>query len=748
MIRHLVRTALCAALLLALPAAAEELRTTTLYRTAVTTKNIGYENLVVRDVAGDARPEIVSCVNGFAVAYAYNGTTYGTSWYSPYVGCTGVAVADRDGDGRNEVIVGTSAGTYSQTGPGYLYAFDASSFRPELAKVQVSAADGVNDVAAGNTDADPGLEVVALTANNVYIYDAATFTLKWSAPYGGHHVAIADIDGDGQNEIIIAGNDGHVLNGYTHGYKWGYVGGFGNVMAVGDVDNDGKPEIVATTVSSTKIIHGDTLTTTTLSAGGQSVAIGDANNDGLNELVLGHDQWGNVEGYTAAGTKLWTFNNPRHGVQGVAVGDPDGDGKNQLIWGAGASDSGADVLYVGDVGTQTLQFSATDLDGSFAAAVGDLNGDGRPEIVLASYSTWSGYDGGAAYVLDGATRRLLATLTVPLDFKIQKVVIGQTDGDAAKEIIMAGTKFYDGYIYVFDGVTFANEWSSPAPQCCNATQIVSNGLIVRDLDGDGIDEIIYATNDYKFHVLNGASSFIKYTSPALDSYIQDMSLADVDGDGVLDLVVGTGSSVYVYKTSDWSQRTHITNSMSGVPRRVAAAPGHFAFTSANGGLITYSGSALTQEWSCTAGTTIDLAFVTLAGRQRLAAAMPDSTLRLYPTGGASCPAYDTISSPLGYPTDSYMTFADVDGDGRPELLFGTFYDFSITALGWQSEARGDVDGDGLVVDADIDALSAYFYGARTGVPPSADVNADGAVRPDDLFYLINYRRGTGAAPPQ
>jgi hypothetical protein len=48
----------------------------------------------------------------------------------------------------------------------------------------------------------------------------------------------------------------------------------------------------------------------------------------------------------------------------------------------------------------------------------------------------------------------------------------------------------------------------------------------------------------------------------------------------------------------------------------------------------------------------------------------------------------------------------------------------------------------------MDALAAHFYGSRIAAPPAADVNADGSIRPDDLFYLINYRRGSGAAPPQ
>jgi hypothetical protein len=94
-----------------------------------------------------------------------------------------------------------------------------------------------------------------------------------------------------------------------------------------------------------------------------------------------------------------------------------------------------------------------------------------------------------------------------------------------------------------------------------------------------------------------------------------------------------------------------------------------------------------------------------------------------------------------------IAFADLDADGRPELLAGSSWNVLVSALGFPSEPRGDADADGIVTDADIDALAAYFYGNRAGARPAEDVNADGAIRPDDLFYLINYRRGTGAAPP-
>lgn len=765
MTRHLACGALIASMIAAMfaasPAAAEELRLTTLYRTGTFTKGSGKVNVVMRDVVGDARTDIISCnYGGSAYALSYDGTAYRDKWISPNVGCTAVGAGDRDGNGFNKVFVAgspTGVSNYGVSGPSYLFAFDATSYGPELAKVQVSATEPVSSIAVGNVDADAALEVVAITATKFYVFSAATFALKWSGAYGGHTVAIADLENDGKNEIIIAGSDGHVLNGYTQTYKWGYFGGFGPSMTVGDVDNDGKAEIIGGTgiyngAPTVKIINGDTMTTTTISASAEAVGVGDANNDGQNELIAGADQWGDVAGYNVSGTKLWSVHNPSWGTIGIVVGDPDGDGKNEVVF--SSYDPG---IFVGNANTQTMESVPDDFNGPFRIAVADLNGDGRLEMVVTAATANSHYyiGVGTAYVLDYETHRLIAKLPIPNYLSISQMAIGQVDGDAAKEIVLLVGDSSGGQVMVFDGVTFALEWSSGPPPCCsNPSQPSGSSLIVRNIDGDATDEIIYATNENKIQVLNGAGPFTQYTSAALDSSIYNMDIADIDGDGVLDLAVATKTGAYIFKTSDWSQRTYIPLTTLN-ERTIAAAPGHFAVALSGDGIATYSGTTLAQEWSCSSGNvTSDLAFANLGGRWRLTAAMSDGSLRIFPTTGSSCPAFDTVSQNVAYDAHNYsytgdrvqLTFADLNGDGRPELLTGSSWVASVSVLGFPSEPRGDVDSDGVVTDLDIDALAAYFYGGHTATQPAADVNGDNAIHPDDLFYLINYRRGTGPAP--
>jgi len=71
---------------------------------------------------------------------------------------------------------------------------------------------------------------------------------------------------------------------------------------------------------------------------------------------------------------------------------------------------------------------------------------------------------------------------------------------------------------------------------------------------------------------------------------------------------------------------------------------------------------------------------------------------------------DVPSANVGEFSEGFAV-GDLDGDGRPELLAGSYSDASIHTLGWQSDPRGDADSDGVVTDADLDAGGNYTGGS-------------------------------------
>lgn len=722
------------------PLLAETLRRVPIHRSTIVSDAVGPANIVLSNVYGTSVPEIVSCSGGSAFALTRSGDGYRPVWNTQDVDCTAVAAGDINGDGALEVVVGT---TTPPSLPGTLQIFTPHLYGAARASVQLPGTQGVNDVAIGNVDGDPEPEIVAVTGSAAYVFDAATLALDWTASgRGGHTVAIADVEGDGPAEIVISGSDGHVLDGASGTFKWGYAGGFGTYMAVGDIDADGKPEIVGVASRTVRIVHGDTLASTTFTLYdyhvAQSIAIGDGNDDGQLDIVVGEDQWGEVRGYAANGSPIWYVSNPEHGVSGIAVGDVDGDGQNETVWGAGWSSTGTDSLFVGNAATHAVEWSAPDLDGPLHATAADLDGDGSPELIVAFASTDSGYDPGLITISD-SRGNLLRQWTVPSSYyDLNRLAVGQLDGDPALEIVVLVDDYY-AKLYSFDGVTGDLEWTGPS------TFSSYGPLLVANVDADPLDEIIVATTDGRIQILNGASPIVQSATAVLDGSVQDVAVADLDGDSVLDLVAGTTAGYYVFKASDLSERHHTTVSGS---KQVAATSGEFAVTIStysSTSVVGFAGDTFLERWQCNGlPSTFDVGYITMESSSWLAVA--ENTLKLYPSGGTGCP--DAVAAEHAIPGIRSFSVADATGDGNPELILSAATTAEVALFSWASSPRGDADGDGLVTDADMDTLVDFLYGEGGGIAAGADVNGDFALRPDDLIYLMNYRRGTGAAPPQ
>ncbi|HWS70925.1 MAG TPA: hypothetical protein VN605_02375, partial [Thermoanaerobaculia bacterium] len=99
----------------------------------------------------------------------------------------------------------------------------------------------------------------------------------------------------------------------------------------------------------------------------------------------------------------------------------------------------------------------------------------------------------------------------------------------------------------------------------------------------------------RVEALNGATNVIQWTSPAVDGQIRDLAVADVNNDGVKEVVVGTTTAMYVLNASNGVQL--ISSPISGGVMGVAATTGRFALAGATGLISLYS-AALTPVWTC------------------------------------------------------------------------------------------------------------------------------------------------------
>lgn len=669
------------AFLFAADGAADPVQLQPLFRTGVYSDNIGVANLVVRDMTGDGIADVVSCSAGSAFIMAKDGAGLSPVWFSEPRGCLGVAAGDTDGDGNPNVVV--AGGTQSS---GTIYVYDPRSLANTPGVITVPGTLMVSDVAVGDADQDGHLDIVAVTTGAAYVYDAKTLALEWSAPgKGGNKVRLGDLEGDGVPEIIVNGSTGHILDSRARTEKWGYVGGFGRSMDVGDIDADGKAEIVYLSgYQDAVIIDGDTFATTTvhLPAAADAIAVGDANGDGALEILSGNNQWGSVYGVRPSdGATLWSISSPEHGTMAVATGDVTGDGSRDVVWGSGWTSSGADVLLVGNPNTKTVTWRSPDLDPSFGGTIADLDGDGKLELVTKTTRSESGYDSGVVMIFDLETHVLKSTFKMSSSywFDIADIAVAQLDNDPALEIVLLGDSSYNPNLIVLDGVTGVQQYISPTP-AYNAPYF-SGALAISNVDGDRTDEIVVSTSDSHVLVLNGASSVIQWDSGALDGFIRDIAVADIDGRGGKEYLVATTAGFYVFNATTGAQLQHV--SANGGFSKVAAIPGRYAVAGYyDNSIQVYSGQR-ELVWSCTIPSTNGtsaLAFTSSGGVPQLAVGDSTGNVRFYPVAdGLACPTPALVN--LG--TDAINDLVSVDGagDARPRLVVSRNYDVEVDAIG-------------------------------------------------------------------
>jgi hypothetical protein len=169
----------------------------------------------------------------------------GTNW----AGSTGLAVADYDGDGVDELFVG-SASTYD----GFFAAWDpATDTLPWKSSPLTgsSYSEGVVAVAAADLNADGFPDLAGLTfGGSIWIQDVRNQTLIWKSTSLGSASAlrVADLDGDGQPEVVA------VAGGRVVSYRWSAQAALfleaaafsaprALDLAVADCDGDGTPEV-------------------------------------------------------------------------------------------------------------------------------------------------------------------------------------------------------------------------------------------------------------------------------------------------------------------------------------------------------------------------------------------------------------------------------------------------------------------------------------------------------------------------
>ncbi|HEY3975421.1 MAG TPA: VCBS repeat-containing protein [Candidatus Sulfotelmatobacter sp.] len=373
------------------------------------------------------------------------------------------------------------------------------------------------------------------------------------------------------------------------------------------------------------------------------------------------------------------------------------------------------------------------------------------------------------------TAGLVSGIQIPLggeDDDSNQALLGDFNGDGKKDVVKMTYAQGEGTVYSLSVVLSNGDGTFHAPQLTAAPNNVDDPIVVGDVNGDGKDDIIMVHpggdcasaaarkstpptfgcgSTFDVLLSNGDGTFTLGSNYFISDYnLNGGLLTDVNGDGKLDILAidseNPASVISVLGNGDGTFQTPTTYAtLSG------AAPNNINFADFNGdGKLDFEGSVSNQVMVYLASGNTFLSPVALVTSDTVYDSCGESTGDLNGDGNPEIVSVNCGDNTLtvyvnngdgsfqtgayyGNAGDEYMypgtaTIADVNGDGKNDVVLGNSYSGSISVF------LGNGDG----------TLTTPTVGFNTGgypwtAPLVADFNGDGLadiIEPDDWFSLV------------
>jgi len=435
--------------------------------------------------------------------------------------------------------------------------------------------------------------------------DSAPY-LKWSwtHPFGarcGHQPIVGDIDGDGKGEILVLFNETgmwdppqdtflYCFNGENGLIKWKYKLTSGKEESfqpqgpvLADLDGDGLKEIIFTRWFSPRLVamNGEDMSILWASSKRPEFVFPiDVEGDGQPEIMVQSlDSLHLLEGST--GNPRWGRALPGPSLDNrVSAGDMDGDGDEDIVF--TDIDGGPPYIYIYDGPSGTLlisqrlwEIASSEVNYS-PIVLADLDGDGALEAVLNTSTTdFPGRSTVRAFkwntvsdsiILLWATEGNIGDYVNPTT-----TAVGDLDGDGALEIAVG---WPDGLsVVVLNGRTGS---------------VIGHGSgsrgIIGPVDEDPNLDLLNLCPDLYYWELGCIDRIDPWVEKWCYWYhgvlIRHFSLADVDGDGINEIVLG-GERIMVLERDSTTNLKENTGLPEPVPRIRYSASGDFLYLPQN-----------------------------------------------------------------------------------------------------------------------------------------------------------------------